>query len=251
MSTLTQEQYDDLPDYAKSAFVQDGDKYVPVKDAKLKQTLDDLDGKYKSAEQKAKELEQQLAGYEENKKAEIEKARAEALEKARTNGDVKAIEERYQQQLADLKKRGEETESQYKQQLETLQKQIKADKRNSIVADLCAELANDKAHKAFKALVGSRIDIDPSTGQAIFLDENGSATSLDLAGFKAEIERDDAYAPLLKSGIVTSGGGQAQGSGRGGAVKKKFNEMNGAELAELRKSNPAEYERLKTEFNNS
>jgi len=72
-----------------------------------------------------------------------------------------------------------------------------------------------------------------------------------MAGFKGEIEKDDAFAPLLKSGIVTSGGGQSKGSGSGGAVKKKFNEMNGAELAELRKSNPAEYERLKAEFNNS
>lgn len=248
MLTLTQEQYDDLPDYAKAAFVQDGDKYVPVKDAKLKQTLDDLDGKYKTAEQRAKELQDRLNGLEESKRQEIEKARAEALETARSKGDVKAIEERYQQQLADLKKRSEESENQYKQRLETLEKQIKADKRNSIVADLCAELANDKAHKAFKALVGSRIDIDPSTGQPIFLDENGSATSLDLAGFKAEIKRDDAYAPLLKSGIVTSGGGQAKGSGSGGAAKRKFNEYSGAELAQLRKENPAEYERIKSEF---
>jgi len=161
MSKLTKEQYEDLPDYAKEAFVQDGEEYVPVKDAKLKQTLDDLDGKYKSADQRAKELEERLNGYEEDKKKEIEQARAEALEKARTNGDVKAIEERYQQQLADMKKRSEESEHQYKERLETLEKQIKADKRNSIVSDLSAELAHDKAHKAFKALISSRIDIDP------------------------------------------------------------------------------------------
>lgn len=250
---LTKEDYEALPEKARAGFALDeqSGEYVPVKDAKLKQTLDELDGKFKTAEQRSKDLEEKLNGFEQSKKDEIEQARAEALEKARTNGDVKAIEERYQQQLADSKKRSEETESQYKQRLEALEKQIKADKRNSIVADLSAELAHDKAHKAFRALVGSRIDVDPSTGQAIFLDENGSATSLDLAGFKAEIERDDAYAPLLKSGVVTSGGGQAKGSGSGGAVKKKFNEMNGAELAELRKSNPAEYQRLKTEYSNS
>lgn len=245
---LTKEEYEALPEKARAAFVADGDQYVPAKDAKLKQTLDDVDSKYKSAEQRAKELEERLSRFEEAKRQEIEKARAEALEAARSKGDVKAIEERYQQQLADLKKRSEESENQYKQRLETLEKQIKADKRNSIVADLCAELANDKGRKAFKALVGSRIDIDPSTGQPIFLDENGSATSLDLAGFKAEIERDDAYAPLLKSGIVTSGGGQAKGSGSGSAAKRKFNEYSGAELAQLRKENPTEYERIKSEF---
>ncbi|OJT01227.1 hypothetical protein [Marinobacter nauticus] len=48
----------------------------------------------------------------------------------------------------------------------------------------------------------------------------------------------------------TPKGGGAPGNRGGKAVTKKFNEMNGAELKQLRQENPAEYERLRDEYHN-
>ena len=57
---LSKEDFEALPEKARAAFVLDGDEYVPAKDAKLKQTLNDVDSKYK-------ELQKQLSTYEEQK----------------------------------------------------------------------------------------------------------------------------------------------------------------------------------------
>lgn len=224
MSDLTKEQFEALPDYAKEAFTADGDKYVPAKDAKLKSTLDELDGKYKSADQKAKELEERLSGYEQQKKADIEKAREEALEQARSKGDVKEIEQRYQQQLEDLQKRSEESETKYKETVSNLTSTLKTREKGLLAAKLASDLATDDGRDLFADVVQSRIDVDASTGKPIFLNADGSASALDLDGFKKELESDSRLKPLLRSKAVTTGGGLANGSnGKGSASTVKGN----------------------------
>lgn len=248
MSELTQEQFDELPDFAKDAFTQNGDVYIPAKDAKLKSTLDELDGKYKEALKNSESFESRLAEIEKAKQEEIEAAQLEAFEKAKKEGNVDAVEERWQQKLSDAEKRKNDELTALQAKLDDLANRIKTEKRNAIVSDLASEIAVPKGSKAFKLLVANRIDVDPSTGELTFLDENGSATSLDLDGFKGELEKDELFAPLLKSGIVTSGGGNANGSGGSAGQNRKFNEFSAQELVNMRRSDPAKYDRLKTEF---
>lgn len=214
MSELTQEQYEELPDYAKDAFAQEGDKYIPAKDAKLKGTLNEMDGKYKSAEKRAQELEGKLSEYEKTQQAAIEKAKADALEEARKTGDVTAFE----QQMEDLKKRHGETLAERDARIESMSTNIKTEKKNAIVSDLSAEMAVGGGETAFKLLISSRIDIDPETGKKTYLNADGSASSLDDAGFKAEIKKDPAFSRLIKADVTTSGGGNLNGSGNGGGA---------------------------------
>ena len=246
---------DELPENLRAQFVEsefNGEKGFQHKETvallnsmkNAKAERDEIKGKYG-------DLETRLNAFEETKKTEIEAARAEALEKARTNGDVAVIEQRYQQQLDDLKERSsQETETWKNKYAELKTNNIKATK-NSLVSDLAVDMANEKANKAFKVLLSSRVDIDPETGKVIYLDENGGATSLDAEGFKAEIKKDDMFAPLLKSGIVTNGGGNANGGGGGANTTKKFNEYSGAELKDIRSRDPQLYDRLKNEYKNT
>lgn len=222
---LTKDEYEALPEKARSAFTQDGEQFVPVKDAKLKQTLDDVDSKFKSAEQRARELEEKLNGYEASKKAEIEAARKEALEQARTKGDAKAIEERYQQMLADLEKRSGETVKQQEERIGKLSSTLKSRERSLVASRLAGEVATDSGRDLFSDVIASRIDVDLETGKPIFLDADGSATSLDYDGFKQEIRKDPRLKPLLRADVVTFGGGMANGSGagQGGASTVKGN----------------------------
>lgn len=244
---LTKDEYNALPEKAKNAFTLDGEQYVPVKDAKLKSTLDDLDGKFKTAEQRAKELEQRLASFEEAKKAELAAEREKALEEARTKGDVKAIEERYQQQVADVERQTAE-----RVRAEVL-KEVAAEKAKDRKAALIAELSmigvDEDAREAVAFLLVSHVDVDPETGKEFYLDENGGAMAVDKKGAIEAFKKMRKFRRLVDSGVTTKGTPNATGSGGGGAAQRKFDEYTGAELSALLKENPAEYERLKSERN--
>lgn len=215
---LTQEQYDDLQDYAKGAFIKDGESYIPAKNAILKSTLEDVDGKYKTTAKELEELRGKLSAIEKEKLDAIEQAKINALEDAKNKGDKSDAIELYEQQLQDLRDRNELEKTELKTQLEKLQGSIHSEKKAKILADLRSEIGINKYAKSFNRLVGDRISIDIETGKPVFLNEDGSATSLDLNGFKDELLKDEELEPYVKAAVVTSGGGKANGSNQTGAL---------------------------------
>lgn len=215
MSELTQEQFDELPDYAKSAFAQQGDVYIPAKDAKLKQTLDELDGKYKG-------LSKQLEDFEAQKAAEIEAEKAKAMEEARNSKDVEAIEKRYQEQMADLEKRSyEKGKTEAHNEFKAQQAQLKA---SGIVDKVAMSIAVDNdAAEVISDLIRSRIEIDPDTGAEVFKDAKGSALSVSRDEFVSELKKEAKFKRLVKADIATNGGGLVNGSGVSGSATSKAN----------------------------
>lgn len=215
MSELTQEQFDELPDYAKSAFAQQGDVYIPAKDAKLKQTLDELDGKYKG-------LSKQLEDFEAQKAAEIEAEKAKAMEEARNSKDVEAIEKRYQEQMADLEKRSyEKGKTEAHNEFKAQQAQLKA---NGIVDKVAMSIAVDNdAAEVIGDLIRNRIEIDPDTGAEVFKDAKGSALSVSRDEFVSELKKEAKFKRLVKADIATNGGGLVNGSGVSGSATSKAN----------------------------
>lgn len=206
MSELTQEQYDGLPDYAKEAFAQDGEKWIPAKDAKLKSTLDNLDKQYKTAEQRAQELEGKLSEYT-SKEAERQKeAEKAAFEKMKKDGKIDEI-------LEDQRKRFEAEKAELTERMTKTQQAIVNKAVGSIAADLSAEIATDKGRALVKKEIASRVQYDPEQDKYTFLSEDGSATSLDLAGFKADLLKSDTLSPLIKAQF-SSGGGAEGGTGK-------------------------------------
>lgn len=240
---LDKETYNALPDAAKAAFVEQDGQYVTVKDAALKKTLDDLDSKYKSEAQRLKEMEEKLSGFEAAKAAEIEAARAKALEEARSKGDVKAIEERYQQQMADLEKRTrEDAKAEALKEFKTEQAQSKA----SALADKIGLTVgvDQYSGEAIADLIRSRVKVDPDTGATIFHDAKGSALSVDKDGFIKELAKEPRFSRLIKADLTTTGGGNANGNSGGGAPAKALNQMTATEEALFAKQYPEQYERL-------
>jgi len=210
---LSKEDFEALPEKARAAFVLDGDEYVPAKDAKLKQTLNDVDSKYK-------ELQKQLSTYEEQKKTEIEAARAKALEEARSKGDVKAIEERYQQQMTDLEKRVREEAKgealkEFKMQQAELSDNALADKIGLMIG------VDAESGELIADAIRKRVKTDPDTGERIFYDAKGSALSIKEDEFIKEVAAEKRFARLVKADIATQGGGKANGSTGGSASVKQ------------------------------
>jgi hypothetical protein len=243
---------DELPEALRADFVADeldGVKGFQHKTTvALRNSMRNAKTERDSYKTKFDAIETRLTDFEKTKADEIEAARAEAMAKAITDGDAKAVELRYQQQMDDLKTRNQADSEAQKSKYDALVASNKKTQKNSIISELVTEMANEKSAKALKALLSGRIDTNPETGEAIFLDEKGGATSLDTAGFKLEIIADGMYDSLLKSGIVTEGGGGLNGGGDGATTTKKFEELSGAELSAIRKKNPAEYERLKAAY---
>ena len=205
---------DKVPEEWREQFVEvelDGKKGYQDKDSlELKQLAFNVKEENKAVKGRLSEFERQQA----EKLADAER---KAFEKLKAEGKTDEI-------IADLERRNGETVKQFQDRIERLTNSIRTEKRSALVADIAAEMATDSGSKAFKRLVADRIDVDPETGKVTFLNDDGGASSLDLAGFKAELLKDDSFAPLLKAGVVTKGGGNANGAnGQGGASFGKGN----------------------------
>jgi len=193
----------------------------------LKAKLEELLGESKAAKAKAREAEEAA------KKAEEERAR-----KA---GDVEALENSWREKLT---KREQELLS----ERESLASQIKELTVGRAATDLSAELAVQGSAKALLPHLQARLSMDIRDGKptVVVLDANGKPSAPTLEELKAEFVNDPAFAPLIV-GSKASGSG-ASGAKPGGGAAKKFDEYTGAELSAIRKSDPALYDRLKTEY---
>lgn len=200
---LTQEQFETLPDFVKSDYVQHEGAYVPQAELKVKGLKSSLDN-----------LGSKLREIEAGKAAEIEAARAKGLEEAKTKGDVAEVEKRYQEQMEDAVKRAREDERNSVTK-ELSQKQ--ADTKASGIADtISASLACDaKSEKALRVLIKARVKTDPLSGDDYFLDDNGSALSVKRDEFEAMLR--DEFPHLVKAAIATNGAGGANGNNSGSA----------------------------------
>lgn len=220
MAELDQAQFEQLPEFIRGEYEQVGEVYrskAEGKAAALKASLDALDGKFKTTDAQLKEI---LSKSEEDRT----KAEQAAFERLKKEGKVDEL-------IADYERRMGESKKQYEERIEKMTAAAKNDKRTAIVTELASELATDSGKKAFSRLIESRIDYDPENGKTIFLNEDGSASSLDLAGFKSEIIKSDLFESLIKAPI--NKGGDAKGGSGGGADKQS--PVN--EKAELAKKN--------------
>ena len=220
------ENIEDLPESMRGDFVEserDGKKGYQHKDTIA------LANAMKHAKAERDQLKEKLSAFEASQQAAIDKAKADALEEARTKGDVKAIEERYQQQMADLERRVREEERAVV--LKEIGEKTSKEKAISIADQIGAALGVDEfAGQNISDLIRSRVTVDAATGKEVYYDAKGSALSVDKKGFMAELKKDPRFKLLIKSEPSTTGGGKTQGSGGGGASsQKKYSEMTLAE----------------------
>lgn len=217
---LTTEEYETLPEKAQAAFVLDGEEYVTAKDAKLKDTL------YHITKERD-EFKTKLGTSETEHQTAIETARVEArekaLEEALKSGDSEAAEQLREEKVLDRIKRAQEeskleANKEFKLQLTTKEA---ANQVAQIVNDL--HPMNDKAKKSLAILVkqGQSISED---GEIIYLNDDGSASSLDAKGYVSEALKNGSFDGLIKPDHIVSGGGNINGSrdASGSKVRSKM-----------------------------
>ena len=232
--SLTKEQYEQLPDFVKSDYVETDDGYKHGGFVKVKQTADDLNSKFESERKERQALNERLSEFEKTKAAEIEAARKEELEKARTKGDVVEIEKRYQEQMTDLEKRTAE-----KVRAETLAEVAEREaesKAVNITDKIARKLAvDDGAADALFELLRKRVTF--SNDKPIFINDDGSASSLDESGFIDEVKKSPRYKYLIKAEPSTNGGGFVKGSKGLGSAEPSSSNINARRVTRADKVN--------------
>lgn len=227
---LTKEIFDTLPEAVQADYELSGNEYVTkdsLKSTALKTSLDNLDSKLKASEK-------EKADQEAAKAAEITAGIEAALADAVAAGDTKAQLKLEREKLEDERKRLESD----RDGLNELRGTMAADKEKNII-DRLALKATDKGRAAFKRLMKGYVKVDPETRQVTFLNDDGSASSLNEAGFYTEfLCKSETFQPLLKANVSTSGGGFANGSTNGGASRKNPKDMSEKEKIQWKNEDP-------------
>lgn len=197
-------------------------------------TQEELDAEVKGLKvtnQNLKDEKQELA--DKLKTIDAEKRDAEEA-KAKRDGDYEKLERLMNERIETERAEREKAFAAWRKE-----------KVGNALNDIVTELgAGGSRNEDLRDLLKSRFefDYDHESGKVTVSGDN--VASLD--DLRKLVKDGDRYAAYV-AGSQASGGGAAGSKGTGVATKK-FNEMSGAELAELRKDNPQEYDRLKTEF---
>lgn len=229
MSKYTQEQYDELPEFMKSDLVKDGDFYVHSQVVSLKQSLNSLDSKMKG---EVSSLNEQLRERIEAEEKIAEQARQEAYEKAKAENNVDEIMRIEREKMEDAQRLLDEQ----KEAFETEKQSLSASHLNNVASRLAKELATPAGSKAFEQLIKHRLKVN-HLGQVDFLNDDGSASSLDEEQFKERLKGESIFSPLLSAGIVSSSPNLINGSNGGSATTKNPKDMTSAERLQLKNEN--------------
>lgn len=220
---LTAEEYAQLDEAKKALYAQQGDVYICQIEG-LPQP-EDVSG----LKRKNEELLAEKRASDERRRAAEEEARRKEEERLAAEGNFKQLYESSQTKTAEWEQRY----SQLEQSIHQRDISLAATRIATAIAD------GDNAD-ILKDFISRRLKV--AEGQVRVTDESGNLTVSSLADLQREFETAPRYASLVR-GSQAGGGGAAPKSGD--RVTKSFGELRGMERVQLRKDNPAEYERLK------
>jgi hypothetical protein len=211
----------------------EGQTITVYTEAEVKAKVDEEVAGLKVTNQNLKDEKRELA--DKLKSLDEEKRQAEE-EKAKRDGDYEKLERL-------MTERQQEQRDAYEKLVSDIRKEKVGNALNDIVTQLGA---GGTRNEDLRDLIKTRFefDYDNETGK-VKVAGDGITTLDELKKAITESGRYDAYL----AGSQASGGG-SPGSQGGGPVTKKFDQMTGEELKQLRAEDPDAYQRLRDEFHN-
>lgn len=220
---LTAEEYAQLDEARQALYTLQGDVYICQIEG-LPQP-EDVTG----LKRKNEELLAEKRASDERRRAAEEEARRKEEERLAAEGNFKQLYESSQTKTA-------EWEQRYSQ----LEQSIHQRDINLAATRIATAIADGDNADILKEFIAKRLKV--AEGQVRVTDDSGNLTVSALADLQREFETSPRYASLVR-GSQAGGGGAAPKSGD--RVTKSFGELRGMERVQLRKDNPAEYERLR------
>lgn len=191
-----------------------------------------------AAENKVAELTEQLA----TANAAVATAEAERdAAKADKGKDVQAIEASWQEKLTAAEAKGSEAVAALTNEVERL-----------LVTNTAIAMANEisTVPELFVDVIAKRLKVEKGADGKYFtrvLDAAGAPSAATVDELRKELVANEKYAAIIVAGKGSGGGAGGSGSG-GGAPEKKWLDHTDEELIQLRKDDPAKYDRLKAEY---
>ena len=204
--------------------------------------MDALNSRIDAMDTKNAELLAETKAAKATAKAEAETALAAQAAKDLTDGNFEQLHKTSQDQLEVSRADA----AAFKKQLADMQTSNDAANHAREVNSygLSFEPVSDHALRDLTQRLATRTRV--VSGVMKVLDKDGNLTVSSLADLKTEILASGEVSHLVKGN--QSSGGNALGGGNNSAGGKKFNELTGSELKDIRASNPQEYDRLLKEF---
>lgn len=215
MSEITQEVYDNLPEAVQGQFVLDkeSNSFVTndsLKFAGAKKNLDTLHTEVNG-------FKQQMADQTTAQELREQEIADKAYQKAIDENDQTKLNEINEQKLTDALARAGASEDKFN----SLQQGLATEKESTII-DSLAEHGTKKGKAALKRLLKGYVKVDPTTGAETYLNDDGSASSLDRNGFITEqLQSNPVFESLVQAEISTQSAGLANGSQGSSASKGK------------------------------
>lgn len=226
------DKLDDVPEPMRALYKEEGGKFRLTVDGIPKNDSGELSERLRKLEENNRAL------LDEKKKAK-EAAEKAALEAAKKGGDIEALEKSWSEKLTT-------TVTAKDQELQALQGMISSLTVGSTATTIAAELFGEHAELMLPHVNGRlRVEISDGQPRVRVLDAAGNLSAMSVDDLKAEIRGNAKFAPFVV-GSKASGSGQP-GKPAVGAQTKKFSEYTGTELAAIRRTDPALYDRLKAE----
>lgn len=203
MDGLTQDVFDALPEQAQSAFEKQGDVYVTVDSLKVSSLKEKLNGAFGERDSATSKLNE----YTSAEADKIEAAAQLKYEKAIAENDFETQNQIKQEKLDDALRRAEAAEGKYSERLNSTAKEQEA----AIIAQL-SKHAKKGGEAGLKRLLRDYVKVDPETGQETYLNDDGSASSLNREQFIIEqLNNNPIFTPLVMGKVTTQSPGIVNG----------------------------------------
>lgn len=209
MSEITEEQFNELPEFLADKYIKDEDGgYSHSGFLKVKSTANELDSKLKATST-------EFEGFKSAEQERIESAKKEAFDaayaQALKENDRETLDKLHAEQLEDTKRRAKKEAYQEKEKEFTAkQSENEADKLSTSIA---LEIgANAKKAEVLSRFIRDRIKPDLETGKQVILDAEGRASTLTAKELASELLNDERFEGLVKTDIATTGGGNVGGN---------------------------------------
>lgn len=236
---IKKEEHDKLDDGLKALYSEGDDGYTLAVEgmpdvSEYKTRVEKMDGKISELLQEKKDLKAKF----EEADGKLRDALANGNNEEKLESLRKSYDEKIERLQADMEK-----------EVGNRDKFIERTLIDKQAIEMASGLAIEGASKVLLPHVKSRLAIEKNGDdyRTVILDADGKPSASTLDDLKNEFANDPAFSHVVV-GSKASGGGAASGRNGGGAANRKFNELTGAELSQIRKENPDEYERLRSEF---
>jgi len=228
---ITKSEHDALSDELKLHYKADGDNFLLESDE-----ANELRRAKERSDQERETYRQQAETLKREKDEAEDRARAAALEKAKKDKDIEALENSWKaDKEAAVNAEKAVTEKREKQLREILEENeaLRIASEISTLPKLIAPLLRNRL----------RAELDGDKPFTRVLDEAGQPTAKTLEELKREFVDNKEFASIIK-GTNASGGGAGGDGNSGGGADKKFSDLSEAERVEMHRTNPEKYREL-------